>query len=209
MQLRGPRRCNAQGAGVANVSSRFDLFRKKCIAAPQTFGIATQCRRYGGKIRRAQRIPSRRPAPRCSAGIEALQALQASPARDLAAWAFSVIGATVLIKSFQILENIGAMDSKLSRKAVHTLAGPLFVLSWPLFSDAPYARLAAAAVPALNFLRLLLLGTGILKDERAVAAISRTGDPKELLGGPLYYVAVLLAATLLFWKGSPVGELKK
>ena len=70
---------------------------------------------------------------------------------------------------------------KLSRKLVHTLAGPGFLACWPLFGAAPYSRFIAALVPSLNCLRLLLIGNGIVKDERAVAAMSRTGDPKELL----------------------------
>ena len=74
-----------------------------------------------------------------------------------------------------------ACPQKLSRKLVHTLAGPGFLACWPLFGAAPYSRFIAALVPSLNCLRLLLIGNGIVKDERAVAAMSRTGDPRELL----------------------------
>lgn len=42
---------------------------------------------------------------------------------------------------------------KLSRKLVHITAGPLFLLTWPLFSGAANARLYAAVIPALNSLR--------------------------------------------------------
>jgi len=97
------------------------------------------------------------------------------------------------------------LPQKLSRKLVHTLAGPLFVLCWPLFSDAPYAQYLAAVVPSLNGVRLLLAGTGVVADPRAVSAMTRTGDPKELLRGPLYYVVVLLAVTAVYWRASPVG----
>jgi phytol kinase len=90
---------------------------------------------------------------------------------------------------------------------VHTLAGPLFLVCWPLFSSAPYAQYLAALVPSLNGLRLLLVGSGAVSNPRAVAALSRTGDPAELLRGPLYYVVVLLAVTALCWRGSPVGVL--
>lgn len=89
---------------------------------------------------------------------------------------------------------------------VHTLAGPLLLLFWPLFSAAPYTRYLAALAPSLNGLRLLFIGNGIVKDERAVNAISRSGDPAELLRGPLYYVIVLLAVTLIYWRDSSVGE---
>lgn len=76
---------------------------------------------------------------------------------------------------------------------------------WPLFSAAPYARFIAAIVPLLNGIRLLLIGNSFIKDEKAVRAISRTGDPTELLRGPMYYVIVLLIVSLLYWRDSPVG----
>ena len=42
---------------------------------------------------------------------------------------------------------------KLSRKLVHITAGPLFVLTWPLFSCTPQSRYFAAVIPALQALR--------------------------------------------------------
>ncbi|KAK9821980.1 hypothetical protein WJX81_001211 [Elliptochloris bilobata] len=97
------------------------------------------------------------------------------------------------------------MDQKLSRKLVHMLAGPGFALCWPLFSMEPHARFCAALVPSLNVVRLLLLGFGVVKDEGTVKSMSRSGDRLELLRGPLYYVLVLIAGTLVFWRESPVG----
>ena len=94
---------------------------------------------------------------------------------------------------------------KLTRKLVHTLAGPLFVASWPLFSATDSARCFAAAVPLLNGLRLVLAGTGVTSSEGSVRSMTRHGDRAELLRGPLYYVAALVAATLAFWRLSPVS----
>lgn len=88
---------------------------------------------------------------------------------------------------------------------MHTLAGPLFILCWPFFSASPYAQYVAAVVPALNGTRLLLAGHGIIQDQRAVNAMTRTGDPQELLRGPLYYTIVLMAVTAVYWRESPVG----
>ena len=48
---------------------------------------------------------------------------------------------------------VGWGAQKLSRKLVHILAGPGFILCWPLFSAEPSARFFAAAVPFLNLLR--------------------------------------------------------
>jgi phytol kinase len=158
--------------------------------------------------RRRPAAPARRaapPPPAASAGALAAEALRAPAVRDAAAFAASVIGSRLLIRLFQELEKRGVVDQMLSRKLVHTLAGPLFVACWPLFSAAPAARAAAAAVPALNAARLVLAGTGVTKDERAVRAMTRTGDPAELLRGPLYYTLVLAAITAAFWRASPVG----
>lgn len=38
-----------------------------------------------------------------------------------------------------------------------------------------------------------------------MASVSRSGDRSELLKGPLYYVIVLISATLLFWRNSLAG----
>ncbi len=35
--------------------------------------------------------------------------------------------------------------------------------------------------------------------------MSRTGDPKEILRGPLFYGIMFVTLTLIFWKDSPVG----
>jgi phytol kinase len=88
---------------------------------------------------------------------------------------------------------------------VHTLAGPLFVASWSLFSASDSARWFAAAVPFLNGLRLVLAGTGITSSEGSVRSMTRHGDRAELLRGPLYYVLALVVATLLFWRVSPIS----
>ena len=35
--------------------------------------------------------------------------------------------------------------------------------------------------------------------------MSRTGDPKEILRGPLYYGIMFVVLTLIYWKDSPIG----
>lgn len=97
------------------------------------------------------------------------------------------------------------VDQKLSRKLVHTTTAPIFVLTWPLFSTAPYARFIAAFVPFLNLIRILAVGTGVWQDPGFVKSVSREGDRSELLRGPLYYCIVMVAATVLFWRENPAG----
>ena len=53
--------------------------------------------------------------------------------------------------------------------------------------------------------QFVLVGTGILKDEAAVKAMSRTGDRREILRGPLFYGIVFILMTLIYWKDSPIG----
>ncbi len=99
----------------------------------------------------------------------------------------------------------GWIESRLSRKLIHIGTGPIFVLCWLLFPGEWYDRYLAALVPGLITVQFALIGLGIIKDEASVKAMSRTGDPREILRGPLYYGIMFVALTILFWKDSPVG----
>jgi phytol kinase len=76
-----------------------------------------------------------------------------------------------------------------------------------LSSAAPEARLYAVAVPALNAVRLSLVGAAVVPDPGLVKSTSRSGRPEELLQGPLLYVLVLVACTLVFWRESAAAPL--
>ena len=99
----------------------------------------------------------------------------------------------------------GWIESRLSRKLIHIGTGPIFVLCWLMFPDEPTARWLAALVPFAITVQFALVGLGIMKDEASVKAMSRTGDPKEILRGPLYYGIMFVVMTIIFWKDSPVG----
>jgi phytol kinase len=99
----------------------------------------------------------------------------------------------------------GWVDSKLSRKIIHIGTGPVFVLCWLLFPDVPVSRFLAALVPAGISVQFAAVGFGILKDQAAVDAMSRSGDRREILKGPLLYGIVFVVLTLIFWKTSEVG----
>jgi len=99
----------------------------------------------------------------------------------------------------------GWIESRLSRKLIHIGTGPIFVLCWLMFADRPEARWLAALVPLMIVVQFALVGLGILKDEAAVQAMSRTGNPREILRGPLYYGIAFVVLTLVFWKDSPIG----
>src|SRR5512139_349036 len=44
-----------------------------------------------------------------------------------------------------------------------------------------------------------------MKDEASVKAMSRTGDRREILRGPLYYGIIFVLLTIIYWKSSPIG----
>jgi phytol kinase len=113
--------------------------------------------------------------------------------------------ALIFLRSMDFIAHRGWMDGKLSRKIIHIGTGPLFVLCWLLYQDTPDARWLAALVPFAITVQFALIGLGILKDEASVKAMSRTGDPKEILRGPLFYGIMFVALTLVYWKDSPIG----
>jgi phytol kinase len=99
----------------------------------------------------------------------------------------------------------GWIESHLSRKIIHIGTGPLFVLCWLLFNADPINKYLAALVPLAFTLQFLLIGTGIIKDEASIKAMSRSGDRREILRGPLYYGIIFVLLTIIFWKNSPIG----
>lgn len=97
------------------------------------------------------------------------------------------------------------ISGHLSRKIIHIGTGPIFVLCWLLFNDGISSRYLAALVPGLITAQFLLVGLGVIKDEAAVKALSRTGNRREILRGPLFYGIIFVVMTVLYWKDSPVG----
>jgi phytol kinase len=113
--------------------------------------------------------------------------------------------AVLFLRLMDYIAHRGWIDSKTSRKLIHIGTGPIFVLCWLMFPDLPISRWLAALVPLLITVQFVLVGTGILKDEAAVKAMSRTGDRREILRGPLFYGIAFVAITLLYWKDSLIG----
>lgn len=99
----------------------------------------------------------------------------------------------------------GWISSVISRKIIHIGTGPIFVLCWLLFKDTPSAPFLAALVPLAITAQFALVGSGVIKDPSAVTAMSRTGDRREILRGPLFYGVAFVLLTVLFWRRSPIG----
>src|SRR6266511_4204668 len=113
--------------------------------------------------------------------------------------------ALTFLRLMDFIAERGWIDSKTSRKLIHIGTGPIFVLCWLMFPNLPISRWLAALVPLLITVQFALVGTGILKDEAAVKAMSRTGDRREILRGPLFYGIMFVALTLIYWKDSLIG----
>jgi phytol kinase len=126
---------------------------------------------------------------------------------DFIALAITFILSILWLRINDFAAQRGWISGQLSRKIIHIGTGPLFVLCWLLFSPAPSARYLAAMVPLLITVQFFLVGIGVIKDEAAVQAMSRTGNPREILRGPLIYGLVFVVLTIWFWKDSPVGML--
>ena len=113
--------------------------------------------------------------------------------------------AITFLRIMDFIAHRGWIDSKTSRKLIHIGTGPIFVLCWLMFPDLPISRWLAALVPLLITVQFALVGTGLMKDEAAVKAMSRTGDRGEILRGPLFYGIMFVLITLLYWKESLIG----
>jgi len=99
----------------------------------------------------------------------------------------------------------GWISSSISRKIIHIGTGPIFVLCWLLFNDSEISPYLAAIVPLGITLQFALVGLGVIRDPSAVEAMSRTGDRREILHGPLFYGLVFVILTIVFWRRSPIG----
>lgn len=108
-------------------------------------------------------------------------------------------GAAAWVKLWSNLTEQGLVDSKLSRKLIHMSSAPLFMASWPLFSDDPNARFVAAAVPLIQLGRLIAASQD--DNSELASTISRSNKGAELLKGPAIYTGILALATLA-WRNS-------
>jgi len=118
---------------------------------------------------------------------------------------FTFLIALAFLRLMDFLAHRGIIESKLSRKIIHIGTGPIFVLCWLMYPDVQISRWLAALVPFVITTQFVLVGTGTLKDEAAVKAMSRTGDRREILRGPLFYGIIFIAITLIYWKDSLIG----
>ena len=124
---------------------------------------------------------------------------------DLVAFVITLVVALVWLRLNDFAAHRGWVSGRLSRKIIHMGTGPIFVLCWPLFTNSAASPYIAALVPLAITVQFILVGLGYMQDEAAVQAMTRTGDRREILRGPLFYGIVFVVMTILFWYKTPTG----
>jgi len=117
---------------------------------------------------------------------------------DIIATVISIAILLALVQINALMQKKGKISQIITRKFVHIFAGPIFVVTWMLFSGGVVSHYIAVIVPLLFVLQFVAIGTGVMKNESFVDSMSRSGDPRELLEGTLYYAIVMVLMTF-FW----------
>ncbi len=111
---------------------------------------------------------------------------------DIIAFFISLIVVMMLVQINAAIEKSGKLPTDVTRKVIHIFAAPLWILTWMLFSGGIFSRWLALIVPLFFVLQFVAIGTGKVENEDFVKSMSRSGDPKELLGGTLYYAILMM-----------------
>lgn len=118
---------------------------------------------------------------------------------DIVALVITFVLIMLLIRINDVLRKREIIPIYISRKVIHTFAGPVFLVCWLLFSSETYSRYFAAVVPMIFVLLFAAIGSGAMKNEEFVRTMSRSGKASELLKGTLFYALVMVVASILFW----------
>lgn len=118
---------------------------------------------------------------------------------------FIVIQSLVLVNGH--LQKRELLPTYITRKIIHIFAAPLFVLCWLLYSGSGASRFFAMVVPLAFIIQFAAIGLGMREDEAFVNSMSRSGNPRELLGGTMHYAIIMFICTILFFNaGGAAGN---
>ncbi|MBN2156938.1 MAG: hypothetical protein JW776_12920 [Candidatus Lokiarchaeota archaeon] len=118
---------------------------------------------------------------------------------DIIAMIIATVTLLLVVKINGKIEKSGKLPSFITRKIIHIVVAPIFLLTWFLYTCTTVSRYIAMIVPFLFIVQFIAIGTGFLKDDDSVRSMSRTGDPKELLQGTLYYSIIILLVTVVWF----------
>lgn len=118
---------------------------------------------------------------------------------------FVVIQSLVLVNGY--LQKRELLPTYITRKIIHIFAAPLFLVCWLLYSGSGASRFFAMVVPLAFIIQFAAIGLGKRQDEAFVNSMSRSGNPRELLGGTLHYAIIMFVCTILFFNaGGAAGN---
>lgn len=114
--------------------------------------------------------------------------------------------AVAIVEIIYIFVVIGVMDklvargfpSDLSRKIIHIAAGS-YIIFWPLFDTSHWTRYLCVLMPLIWVFLFLSKGMSNNREDSAVKTMTRTGNPRELLRGPLMFALVMVVLGLLLF----------
>jgi len=86
----------------------------------------------------------------------------------------------------------------LSRKVVHVAAGS-WLIFWLVYDSSHWTKYLNITAAFIWTILLLLKGFTAKQDDQAVKTMTRTGDRKELLRGPLYFTLVMNLLGTVFY----------
>lgn len=111
--------------------------------------------------------------------------------RNLFATAITIVYVKVVVGLCQYAVSIKVLAPRVSRKCIHVAAGA-WIIFWPLFSIEHWMWKLNIVVPFIYTIQLFIKGA-IVRDrnDADVQSMSRTGDPIELLNGPILFTMIM------------------
>ncbi|MDH5402792.1 MAG: phosphatidate cytidylyltransferase [Candidatus Heimdallarchaeota archaeon] len=124
--------------------------------------------------------------------------------QDITMVVLTIVAIQVFIMINDIIKKKQLLSTTVTRKFIHIVAAPIYVFMWVFYSSSSSSKYIAIIVPSLFAIQFTLIGLGIMKNEPFVQTMSRSGNPKELLRGTLFYAIVMIILTLLFFIDTPI-----
>ena len=115
-------------------------------------------------------------------------------------YVFSIVG----IMDFAVKKGF---PQDISRKIVHIAAGS-WLIFWPLYDQSHWSKYLNITPAFIWTVLLLIKGFTAKTDDKAVKTMTRTGDKKELLKGPLFFTLVMnIMGTVYFYSAGAITSM--
>jgi dolichol kinase len=118
---------------------------------------------------------------------------------NLLAALFTIIYVFGLVALMEVFVTRFGLARDLSRKITHIGAG-MIIAFLPLFDDSHWSKYLNVSIFVIWIVLLIQKGLFADVNDEAVKTMTRTGDRRELLKGPLYFVIVATICGTLFYK---------